>query len=120
MSKYNVILLAERNGTIPLGLGCVKAYLEADKRLSARISISIVYVADISSPEAILKRRPDLIGFSCCGNVAGILKACSKLKAADKELTIVLGGPTTSAIQPEELFSCGAVDFVVRGEGENP
>ena len=118
MAKYKALLLCEHNGILPLGLGCLKAYADADRALSEKVAVSIIYLADISAPEQVLAARPDLVGFSCCGDLSRVLRACARLKAADAAVRIVLGGPAVLAVEAAELFAEGTVDFVVRGEGE--
>ncbi|HNW43995.1 MAG TPA: cobalamin-dependent protein [Elusimicrobiales bacterium] len=118
MAKYKALLLCERNGILPLGPGYLKAYADADKKLSAKVSVALAYLDDIAAPESALGVRPDLAGFSCCGDLARVFAACAKIKARDKNIRIVLGGPATYAVAAGELLAGSGADYVVRGEGE--
>lgn len=120
MEKYKVLLVWERNWNkfLPLAFGYLKSYAEADKRIARKVSISIAYVDDITSPESVLAGRPDLVGFSCYGDIPRVLKACAALKNLNGALRIVVGGPAITSIKAAELFAGGPVDFAVRGEGE--
>lgn len=117
------ILVTESSAGFPLGLGCVKAFADADSRLRGKAAVSIEYVDDISRPDAAAALRPAVAGFSTYGDpgrdgLRRLFAGCARLKALNKDLRIVLGGPAVSCMKMGELFACGAVDFAVRGEGE--
>jgi len=108
----------------PLGLGYLASYLE---RAGVQVRILDAHAERIPSdevPAAVseLRRagddRYDFIGLTATS--ALIHSACriaERLKAADPDTKIVLGGvhPT---VMPEEVLATEAVDYVVRGEGE--
>ncbi|MBP2072231.1 B12-binding domain-containing radical SAM protein [Thermoanaerobacterium butyriciformans] len=66
----------------------------------------------------ILKKMPDVVGFSCyIWNIEKVLKLCEYIKKVKKEIIVVLGGPEVS-YDAENLLKSGYIDFVVLGEGE--
>lgn len=68
----------------------------------------------------ILDREPDLVGLSCyCWNVAMHAAIARLLRRDRPEITIVAGGPEVSFDAERFLMANPAVDFVVRGEGED-
>ncbi|SNX55265.1 B12-binding domain-containing radical SAM protein [Thermoanaerobacterium sp. RBIITD] len=66
----------------------------------------------------ILKKMPDVVGFSCyIWNIEKVLKLCEYIKKVKKEIIIVLGGPEAS-YDAENLLKISQIDFIVLGEGE--
>lgn|GEM_PF-1615096 len=123
MRKFRALLVSESSGCFPLGLACLKTFVDSDPAAARRASVSVEYVADIARPEAVLALRPDLVGFSTYGDPGGgslrrLSAGCARLKALDPKLRIVLGGPAATGMRPEELFGSCAADFAVCGEGE--
>lgn len=61
----------------------------------------------------------DLIAFSCyIWNIDAILELAHELKKENKGMIIVLGGPEVSFDGPMILREKRAIDFIVKGEGE--
>ena len=113
-------IVLETGTDIQLALYYLKSYL---LRCTTHSDVEIrVFTENRQIPvmlREILKQKPRIIGFSCyVWNIEKILKLCRKLKAIDKGLIIVLGGPEVSPRPQEILFQEESVDVVVRGEGE--
>lgn len=68
---------------------------------------------------SIMKRKPDVIGFSCyIWNISFIEKLCRSIKAIDEKIKIILGGPEVSyGINHTDLRE-NDYDLIVSGEGE--
>lgn len=67
----------------------------------------------------ILSHHADLIAFSCyIWNIEAILKLASDIKKITSETIIVLGGPEVSFDSVELMNANPALDYVVKGEGE--
>lgn len=67
----------------------------------------------------LIKRKPDIIGFSCyIWNIEQTLKLCSIIKTALPETLLLLGGPEVSYDSREVLKNYKYIDFVISGEGE--
>jgi|GEM_PF-805907 len=68
--------------------------------------------------ETVSAFNPDIVGITAMtakiGSAAKVARICKSLRS---ETTTVLGGPHPT-VDPEHTLSLGAVDFVVRGEGE--
>lgn len=74
-------------------------------------------VLDILS--RITEHKYDLVGFACyIWNIDMTLHLVSLLKEVRPEVTIVLGGPEVTYNSDEILQKNPAVDFIIRGEGE--
>lgn len=68
--------------------------------------------------EAIIEKKPDIVGFSCyIWNIEIILNLAENIKKIKPNILIVLGGPEAS-YDAENLIKKGFIDFVVLGEGE--
>jgi len=67
----------------------------------------------------VIAEQADLIAFSCyIWNIEQILKVVSDIKMVAPETQIVLGGPEASFGIFELMHDNPAVDFVIKGEGE--
>lgn len=102
----------------PLGLCYMAAVLEKEHH---DVSIIDNYVYHLSAEElahAVLSRRPDYVGFySTTLNFANGLTCARLVKRADKEITVVFGGPHVCA-KTEEALTHDCIDYVILGEGE--
>ena len=77
-------------------------------------------LGDQAAVEAILERRPTLVGFSCyLWNIERSLWIARQLKSRQPELLILLGGPEITADNAWVLQD-PAVDYAIVGEGEQP
>jgi radical SAM superfamily enzyme YgiQ (UPF0313 family) len=77
-------------------------------------------LGDQAAVEAILERRPMLVGFSCyLWNIERSLWIARQLKSRRPELLILLGGPEITADNAWVLQN-PAVDYAILGEGEQP
>lgn len=67
----------------------------------------------------IIETAPDIVGFTSMVVESHVcLELARRLKAADRRVVVVLGGPHFSAIAPEVLRLYPWIDYVVTGEGE--
>lgn len=110
-------------GNVPLAAGYLKL-------MARQCSLESQYEVDIFPPheantlsdrglvEAILDRRPWLVGFTCyLWNIDRTLWIVDQLKRADPVLKIMLGGPEITADNAWVLEQ-EAIDFAAIGEGE--
>jgi radical SAM superfamily enzyme YgiQ (UPF0313 family) len=68
---------------------------------------------------SVCNRKPDLIGFSTFSNsYHQSLRIAERVKALDKRIVKVFGGPQASVLDSATLSHFPQVDIVVRGEGE--
>jgi magnesium-protoporphyrin IX monomethyl ester (oxidative) cyclase len=103
----------------PLGVECVAAAIEAagyDVRL---IDLQVLSTADV---RATLKSwRPDAVGFSVnyLANVPEVIDLAREVKATLPQARVFVGGHSASFVAQEMLAHAdGAIDCVIRGEGE--
>ncbi|MFN4235547.1 MAG: DUF4080 domain-containing protein [Bacteroidia bacterium] len=62
----------------------------------------------------------EIVAFSCyIWNITQTLEVCRKLKAINKDIKILLGGPEVS-YNYEDVIKRDEVDFIIVGEGEIP
>lgn len=104
---------------IPVAIGYIAAYLE---KHDIRCRVIDEEIIDITP--AVLREhlegleKPYIVGVSCLtAHVGRGYQIARMVKAEFPDATVVFGGlhPTTL---PEEALETGAVDYVVRGEGE--
>jgi anaerobic magnesium-protoporphyrin IX monomethyl ester cyclase len=125
MAPLTVTLVSfNAEGHFSLANGYLKAYAEKDRSLRPRVDIDLVDFA-VESHDArqalfyLIQRMPRVLGLSCyCWNVEISLELARLYKAVAAESLIVLGGPEVGPIAEKYLRDNSAVDFVVRGEGE--
>lgn len=68
--------------------------------------------------EALLKEKPDIIGFSCyIWNIDMVEKLSKLIKRVDENIEIIYGGPEVSYNGPDFL-SCNEGEYLIEGEGE--
>ena len=133
VSRTNVkrLLLVQHNGVplmwdvAPLAPRTLASYLEphvADLGWEvAALDISGTTPVD-PSVQSILAEQPDAVGFSVyCWNEATTLEVVRKLKSAQPNLQIALGGPQLDRDEEDLdqlLATLPPIDLLVRGEGE--
>lgn len=105
--------------TIPLGIGCIAAFLK--KKLADKIEVSLFkFPQDLN--KALEKRAPDIIGFSnYVWNLDLSYKFAERIKEINKETVVVFGGPNYPQERPvkEKFFKeFPAIDFYIKKEGE--
>ena len=105
-----------------LALGYVRAYAQADPRLSG-VAFTTLELDTTVDPwwiaYRVLELEPDVVGFSVvCWNARAVYQAVRLIAAARPETVIVLGGPEVGPIADQVLAQHPAVSAVVRGEGE--
>ncbi len=110
-------------GNVPLAAGYLKLFarrqgLEQAWQIDILPPQIVNRLGDQGLLQAILERRPALVGFTCyLWNVDRSLWLATELRRQCPELTIVLGGPEITADNAWVLQS-GAADYAVVGEGE--
>lgn len=106
------------NPGIPLGLGYLASYLR-----QGGIEVSVIDANRENLSASCIARRlpeskPSIVGVTTytpgCVEAYDIVRIC---KQKYSHVNVVTGGPHVSAV-PDEALDIGAVDFVVRGEGE--
>src|SRR5262245_26498229 len=103
----------------PLGVECVASALEAagyDVRL---IDLQVLTVQDVRA--ALVSWRPDAVGFSVnyLANVPEVIDLAKEVKATLPGARVFVGGHSASFVAQEMLAHAGgAIDCVIRGEGE--
>lgn len=67
----------------------------------------------------VLDREPDFLGMTAyCSNLPFVLYFARKLREANSEIKIILGGPQVSPTAAEVVSKYKEIDVVVRGESE--
>ena len=110
-------------GNVPLAAGYLK--MLAGQRGLARDYRIDIFPADLANRlsdqalvEAILKRDPWLVGFTCyLWNIERTLWSAEQLKARRSDIKILLGGPEITA-DNNWVLAHRAIDFAAIGEGE--
>lgn len=127
MSKRSALKVALVDLNTPghnsLALAYVRAYAEADPRLSGRASfVTLDLSVDIDPwwvAYRIIRLRPEAVGFSVkCWNARATYEICAIVKAALPDTFVILGGPEVSTVAEQVMDDHPSVDAVVRGEGE--
>ncbi|MBW6467843.1 MAG: radical SAM protein [Coriobacteriia bacterium] len=106
-----------------LALGYVRAYAQADPRLSGKSGFMTLDLDVNVDPWWVAYRvaalEPDVVGFSVtCWNARSVYDACRLLKRIVPNAFVVVGGPEVAPIAEEVLVDQPSIDAVVRGEGE--
>lgn len=106
-----------------LALGYVRAYAQADGRLTGRVGFATVAADSKSDPwwiaYRVLGMQPDVVGFSVtCYNARAVYEAARIIALAAPSTRIVFGGPEMAGIAEDVLAEHPGVTAVVRGEGE--
>lgn len=101
-----------------LALRCIKAYCEEYTDQLEILELTINHDEN-QLIEAIYKKQPDVIGFSCyIWNMSVIKTLIPTLKKILPHTTIILGGPEVS-YDNEEFFETLPIDLIMEGEGED-
>ena len=105
-----------------LALGYLRAYAEADSRLSGVGFVTLDLDTDLDPwwiAYRVLALEPDVVGFSVvCWNAQAVYQAARIIAGSRPQTLIVLGGPEVGPIAESVLAENPAVGAVVRGEGE--
>jgi radical SAM superfamily enzyme YgiQ (UPF0313 family) len=110
-------------GNVPLAAGYLKLMarrrgLEAEYEIDIFPAHAANTLGDRGLIEAILARRPWLVGFTCyLWNIDRTLWIADQLKRADPHLRVMLGGPEITADNAWVLEQ-ESIDFAAVGEGE--
>jgi radical SAM superfamily enzyme YgiQ (UPF0313 family) len=122
--SLKVALVAlNRPGYQSLALGYLRTYAEENPRLRDKVGFQTLdLTTEVDAwwvAYRILRMVPDVVAFSVyCWNARAIYEVCSIIRNANRQLTIILGGPEVSPVAEKVLAANPAVDAVVRGEGE--
>lgn len=106
-----------------LALGYLRAYVQADPRLSGRVAFQTLDLTVDVDPWWVayraLQLEPDVIGVSVtCWNARFAFEVCRIVKQARPKTLVVLGGPEVGPIAQRVLERHAETDVIVRGEGE--
>lgn len=110
-------------GNVPLAAGYLILYAKQqglDKHFQFEILPTAIanYYSDLGIVDAILQRKPGIVGFSCyLWNVDRSLWIAQRLKEACPEMIVVLGGPEITN-DNAWVLSSPYIDYAVVGEGE--
>jgi radical SAM superfamily enzyme YgiQ (UPF0313 family) len=110
-------------GNIPLAAAFLKLHarrqgFERDFEIDIFPSHLANALGDLGLLQAVLKREPDWVGFTCyVWNIERSLWLAQEIKRARPDVKILLGGPEITADNPWVLKNA-AVDHAVFGEGE--
>ncbi|OIO04433.1 MAG: hypothetical protein AUJ51_01920 [Elusimicrobia bacterium CG1_02_56_21] len=119
--KLKIILVpaSSYSDEVPLASGLLKAYAEQDSFLRPRVDIKIFdHGGDFGRVARELPAmKPDLAGFTVYGNLKTTLAAAARIKKSCGA-KIIFGGTFLPAVEKENIFAGGAVDFAAMGEGE--
>ncbi|MFA6227932.1 MAG: radical SAM protein [Patescibacteria group bacterium] len=105
----------------PLGLMYLAGYLLKHSNHEVKIIDCPVEKINLDALAEIIKlEKPELVGITAMTfTIIDVLMAAKKIKAAQPEIPIVLGGPHVN-IYPEETMANPEIDFLILGEGEQP
>lgn len=128
IGAYKVALANPRDINVPkehyavyehLGLGLLAAVLRNN---GYQVEIFDACAMDWSVDETvdkILTYSPDFLGFTCTYRTYNdALAICKRIKTSIKSVHVAMGGEHATFTSEETLSGEGAVDIVVRGEGE--
>lgn len=134
MSYLRVLLISfNLDASLPLSTAVLRAYCDSREHLRDLVELSISnHICYELDPEnrceldnvdefirSIINKSTDVIGFSTyLWNRKMVLKTAAKLKQEKPRLRVVIGGPEVTFVAEEVLRDNPAIDFVVRGEGE--
>ena len=113
----------DREAHVPLGLLYLVSVLEeqgyhVDLRDYQLLSAENPF--DVECTLAFLEGTAPIVGFSCMANLLPYtLLVAQALKARYPEKMVVLGGTGPTAVEQAILGKFGAIDVIVRGEGEH-
>ncbi|MEL6431063.1 MAG: radical SAM protein [Planctomycetota bacterium] len=120
VERMHLELSYAENFRPPLGLAYLAGVLEAEGRSVAILDALVLGVRDAELRELVLRERPRYVGISThsptryeCFRTAELVK-----DALGGDVTVLAGGPHVSAAAEDTLRHVPAIDFVVRGEGE--
>src|SRR4030043_585424 len=113
------IIEEERGFNPPLGLLYLAAYLRKNNHHQIKIIDSQVEELTYPQLKQKIKRfNPELVGITTMTlTLIDVLKTVSLVKAINKKIKVILGGPHVH-IFPEETINLPGVDYLVLGEGE--
>ena len=117
------LLAMNAPGYQSLAIAYLRAFAEADPRLTGRVAFQSLDLSSADDPwwvaYRIIAMAPDVLGASVlCWNARAVYDVCRIVREALPGITIVLGGPEVGPIAGDVLREHRSVDAVVRGEGE--
>jgi radical SAM superfamily enzyme YgiQ (UPF0313 family) len=97
---------------------CIKNYLKSVGKEISLLEFNINGKL-LDMLQKIVKKQPDLIGFSCyIWNYEIIITLSKMLKKVLPECKILLGGPQVNGIVKDILQKYPEIDYIIEGEGE--
>ncbi|MCC6795727.1 MAG: cobalamin-dependent protein [Candidatus Hydrogenedentes bacterium] len=111
-----------KRGFLPsLGMGHIAASVEQDGHETALLDAQIQDLDPIQTVEKILAHGADIVAISLMNVYAHAGYAvAAELRARDREVMIVVGGPHVTSDCRRVLTDCPAIDVAIPGEGEIP
>jgi Fe-S oxidoreductase len=102
-----------------LALRCLCSYCRQQTPYTIEIKEFTINQNTSAIMAEIYANRPDVLGFSCyIWNIKPTLALCKDYKKVAPDTVIILGGPEVSYDAGQIMQENPAVDYIVRGEGE--
>jgi len=102
----------------PLGLAYIAAYIESKGLDVEIVDANAIGMSMDEIVKKAVKSKHDYIGITCTTNTVNLAYIFSEKLKKRCDKTIVVGGPHVTFADIDTLKQCGAIDIVVRGEGE--
>jgi amino acid adenylation domain-containing protein/non-ribosomal peptide synthase protein (TIGR01720 family) len=124
VSRADILLLGDTTGTATVGMLYLASYLRrkgfkavCQFKDTMRDSLSL----EQNIEELLEKVQPRIVGISMkwFPHMARVLEICKIVKAYSPGIKVVLGGDTASYFR-KEIIGHECVDYIIRGEGEEP
>lgn len=111
--------MLKRGGLPPLGVGYLAAIAKAAGHESFLLDFTVQSCDAESAAEAILEKKPSVIGISTLSKMAAsAYELCKTLKRIAPNIPIVMGGPHVTSFYENIFDECPDIDILVPGEGE--
>lgn len=118
VSKTQNIRSGMKHAMPPLSILCIAAYLESEGCDVQVLDVHVERLADTEVREAIRRANPRWVGITVLTATSTPAHKIARLvKEVCPECRVAFGGVHAEAV-PEETLANSAVDFVVRGDGE--
>ena len=110
----------ESNGTLLLATILKQKDINTDIYRYHEVDMTLDFHSFVDETvKGILKREAAIVSFYCrCDCFLANIRIAEKLKASDKNITIIFGGPQADALSTETIRELPFVDFCCSGEGE--
>lgn len=112
------VRFAMLRGNIPLGLLYVGAAVRDDGHEVKILDLNLSLDPNEHARDEITSFNPDFVGITAStANIKRAYALAESIKKINKEITIIAGGPHTSAY-PDDVLKESKIDCVVKGEGD--